>query len=146
MNKTLIALAVSAAAVATGANANTIYKTDTSSLSLSLSGEIDAYLSKVETQNTKYDADIDLWAKIQIDARHQLNDTVAVFGSFEVETGNGFMPGDNDANSFSADDAYVGLELGNNFGFAVGEPGDYAKSVNAILIDNTNKVTVMLTM
>jgi outer membrane pore protein E/outer membrane porin protein LC len=144
MNKTLIALAVSAAAVVTGAQANTIYDNDTTSFAIS--GEIDAYLSTLEgkgfsnaADNYKTDADIDLWAKIQIDARHKINDTVTAFGSFEIESGNGFGPGAGDDNEVSVDDVYFGLELNENFGFAVGEPGDYAKSVSAIIIDNTNE-------
>ncbi|WP_375751205.1 porin [Vibrio sp. HN007] len=139
MNKKIIALAV--AFVATGANAATIYENDQTAVSLK--GEIDTYLSKYETKGVaspkKTDADIDLWAKIQIDAKHQLNEDISVIGSFEMENGNGFLPGDNDSNSVSTDDLYVGAMFGENFGIAVGEIGDFGDSLDAIIIDNTNE-------
>ncbi|MDG3088930.1 porin [Vibrio hannami] len=139
MNKKIIALAVAFAA--TGASAATIYEND--STKVGFKGEIDAYLSQYELKGTSNDAktdpDIDLWAKVQIDANHQLNDDVLVFGSFEIENGNGFLPGDNDSNSVSTDDLYIGAMFGDNFGFAVGEIGDFGDSLDAIIIDNTNE-------
>lgn len=141
MNKKLIALAVAAFAT-TGANAANIY--DDGMTSLNLKGEIDVYLSASElegsaTSDFKTDPDLDTWAKIQIDADHKLSDSVTVFGSFEIENGGGFGPGDNDANDVSTDDVYFGAMFSDNLGVAVGEIGDFGDSLDAIIIDNTNE-------
>ncbi|WED28670.1 porin [Vibrio sp. DW001] len=140
MNRKLIALAV--AAVTTGANAASIYSDDQTSLNLK--GEIDVYLSTSELKGTaaddyKSDPDVDVWAKIQIDATHKLSDTVGVFGSFEIQNGVGFGPGDNDSKEVETDDEYFGAKFGENFAVAVGEVGDFGDSLNAIIIDNTNE-------
>jgi len=141
----IIALAV--AAVATGANASNIY--DNGQTSLNLKGEIDAYLSTSEIKDSasddvKTDPDADVWAKIQIDANHKLTDTVTVFGSFEMQNGVDFNAVDDnndDSDVIKTDDLYVGAQFGDNFGFAVGEVGDFGDSLNAIIIDNTNEGT-----
>ena len=141
MNKKIIALAVALAA-SCAANAGTIYeKNDTE---VKLKGEIDAYLSSQSSEaadgtETDYDADIDLWAKIQLDAKHQLNEDASVFGSFELENGNGFGPGDDQENEVKTDDLYLGAMFNDSFGFAVGEIGDFGDSLDAITIDNTNE-------
>ncbi len=139
MNKKFIALAV-AALVSGAANAANIYEDDTSTFGVS--GEIDTYLSKFDSkQGTDYDTDLDLWAKIQIDATHKLNDTVSVFGSFEVESGSGYSAwsDNNDAYDMSVDDLYFGASFGDSFGIAAGEVGDFGDSLDAITIDNTNE-------
>ncbi|MCV5276098.1 hypothetical protein OFC49_35760, partial [Escherichia coli] len=81
MKKTLVALAV--AGISTSAlAAGNIY--DNGTTSFNLKGEIDTYVSTVEGKEdgktkVKRDVDVDLWAKIQIDAEHKLNEDVKVF-------------------------------------------------------------------
>lgn len=135
MNKKIIALAV-AALVSGAANAANIYEDDATTFGVS--GEIDTFLSKFESDNTAgRDVDADLWAKIQIDATHKLNDTVTVFGSFEMENGEGY--GSDGSKDLKTDDLYFGAMFGESFGIAVGEVGDFGDSFNAITIDNTNE-------
>ncbi|EJK2115565.1 porin [Vibrio navarrensis] len=140
MKKTLLALVV--ASISTSAlAAGNIYENDQTSLNVK--GEIDTYLSTRnektnDVKSKKAEADIDLWAKVQFDAKHKLNDDVTVFGSFELENGNGFGYGADD-NSVRTDDLYVGAYLGKNWGVAVGEVGDFGDSLDAITIDNTNE-------
>ncbi|WMN88150.1 porin [Vibrio parahaemolyticus] len=147
MKKTLLALAV--ATVSTSAlAAGNIY--DDGTTAFNVKGEIDTYLSASETTKTEAgvatknstDADIDLWAKIQIDATHKLNDSVTAFGSFEIENGNGFDGWKGiaaDDQSMTTDDLYFGFSVGENFGIALGEVGDFGDSLDAITIDNTNE-------
>ncbi|MDV7103784.1 porin [Vibrio sp. TH_r3] len=140
MKKTLLAFAI--ATITTGANAANIYSDDQNSLDLK--GEIDAYLSTSELKNAsignyKNDPDVDVWAKIQVDATHKLNDSVTVFGSFEIENGVGFGFDSSEDKDVTTDDEYIGATLGENFGFAVGEIGDFGDSLDAIIIDNTNE-------
>lgn len=142
MNKKFIALAV-AALVSGTASAATVYENDTTTFGLS--GEMDAYLSTYDVDSDtaandkSYDPDIDLWAKVQVDAEHQLNETVKVFGSFEVENGVGFVAGDGGDKDVTTDDEYFGAMFGDNFGVAIGEVGDFGDSLDAITIDNTNE-------
>ncbi len=78
MKKTLLALALAGISTSTLAAGN-IY--DDGTTALNLKGEIDTYLSTAETKTTaagvsttnKSEVDVDLWAKIQIDASHKLN-------------------------------------------------------------------------
>nr|WP_319555855.1 porin [uncultured Vibrio sp.] len=147
MKKTLLALAV--ATVSTSAlAAGNIY--DDGTTAFNVKGEIDTYLSASDTTKTadgvatknSTDADIDLWAKIQIDATHKLNDSVTAFGSFEIENGNGFDSWKGiaaDDHAMATDDLYFGFSVGENFGIAVGEIGDFGDSLDAITIDNTNE-------
>ncbi len=148
MKKTLLALAV--ATVSTSAlAAGNIY--DDGTTAFNIKGEIDTYLSASETTVTNAagvatknstDADIDLWAKIQIDATHKLNDSVTAFGSFEIQNGNGFDGWKGiaaDDQSMQTDDLYFGFSFGDNFGIAVGEIGDFGDSLDAITLDNTNE-------
>ncbi|MDV6250619.1 porin [Vibrio sp. EA2] len=141
MKKTLLALAV--ATVSTSAlAAGNIY--DDGTTAFNVKGEIDTYLStrknEVNGQEVaKNEADIDLWAKIQIDATHKLNDDVSLFGSFEVENGGGFGYNDSGENEVKTDDLYFGAYIGQNWGVAVGEVGDFGDSLDAITIDNTNE-------
>ncbi|CAE6900013.1 Gram-negative porin [Vibrio sp. B1REV9] len=140
MKKTLLALAV--AGISTSAlAAGNIY--DNGESSFNISGEIDTYLSTSEKKTNgvstnKKDADIDLWAKIQIDAQHKLNQDVTLFGSFEIENGEGFA-GDADNKSVSTDDLYFGAYIGQNWGVAVGEIGDFGDTLDAITLDITNE-------
>ncbi|BCN24624.1 porin [Vibrio alfacsensis] len=143
MKKTLLALAV--AGISTSAlAAGNMY--DNGESSFNISGEIDTYLSTSEKKTTegvkktndKKDADIDLWAKIQIDAQHKLNQDVTLFGSFEIENGEGFA-GDADNKSVSTDDLYFGAYIGQNWGVAVGEIGDFGDTLDAITLDITNE-------
>ncbi|BFN31931.1 porin [Vibrio harveyi] len=142
MKKTLVALAV--AGISTSAlAAGNIY--DNGTTSFNLKGEIDTYVSTVEGKENgkttvKRDVDVDLWAKIQIDAEHKLNEDIKVFGSFELENGEFF---DKDSSSDHArvrtDDLYFGAYFGDNWGVALGEVGDFGDSLDAITIDNTNE-------
>jgi outer membrane porin protein LC len=141
MKKTLVALAV--AGISTSAlAAGNIYDDGTSSFNVK--GEIDAYLSTLKAEDVngnevaKSDMDIDLWAKIQIDATHKVNQDLSVFGSFEVENGNGFGYED-DKNEVKTDDLYIGANFGDNWGVAIGEVGDFGDSLDAITLDNTNE-------
>ncbi len=136
MNKKFLALAV-AALVSGAANAANIYEDDATTFGVS--GEIDTFLSQFEADGSTAgrDLDADLWAKIQIDATHKLNDTVTVFGSFEMENGEGY--GSNGDKDLKTDDLYFGAMFGENFGIAAGEVGDFGDSFNAITIDNTNE-------
>jgi outer membrane pore protein E/outer membrane porin protein LC len=147
MKKTLLALALAGISTSTLAAGN-IY--DDGTTALNLKGEIDTYLSTAETKTTtggssttnKAELDVDLWAKIQIDATHKLNDSVSAFGSFEIQNGNGFDGWQgvvNDDNSMQTDDLYFGFNIGENFGVAAGEIGDFGDSLDAITIDNTNE-------
>ncbi len=142
MNKKFIALAV-AALVSGAANAASIYENDTTTFDLK--GEMDTYLSQYDvdhatgTADESYDADVDVFVKVQIDAEHQLSETVKVFGSFEIENGVGFAPGDNDDKDVVTDDEYFGVMFGDSFGIAAGEVGDFGDSLDAITIDNTNE-------
>ncbi|MBR9875369.1 MAG: porin [Vibrionaceae bacterium] len=152
MKKTLLALAV--ATVSTSAlAAGNIY--DDGTTAFNIKGEIDTYLSAAEgtvieknkddvlvKTNKESDVDVDLWAKIQIDATHKLNDSVTAFGSFEIENGNGFNGWEgkvDDNQSMSTDDLYFGFSIGQNFGIAAGEVGDFGDSLDAITLDNTNE-------
>lgn len=149
MKKTLLALAV--ATISTSAlAAGNIY--DDGTTAFNVKGEIDTYVSAADTKTTtsgvatknSTDADIDLWAKIQIDATHKLNDSVTAFGSFEIENGNGFdgwksQLTSSDDNAMKTDDLYFGFNFGENFGIAAGEIGDFGDSLDAITIDNTNE-------
>ncbi|MFV0449850.1 MAG: porin [Vibrio sp.] len=147
MKKTLLALAV--AAVSTSAlAAGNIY--DDGTTSFNVKGEIDTYLSTAEVKTTEAgvatklsaDPDVNLWAKIQIDATHKLSDSVTAFGSFEIENGNGFDSWaglTSDSNTTKTDDLYFGFNFGENFGIAMGEIGDFGDSLDAVTIDNTNE-------
>ncbi|MGR5133533.1 porin [Vibrio alfacsensis] len=141
MKKTLLALAV--AGISTSAlAAGNIY--DNGETSFNVSGEIDTYLSTRSNEINgkevkKNDLDLDLWAKIQIDAQHKLNQDITVFGSFEIENGAGFGYDESEANSVSTDDLYVGAYFGQNWGVAVGEIGDFGDTLDAITLDITNE-------
>lgn len=131
MKKTLIALAV--LATAGSVNAAQIYGSDTSKVSLK--GEIDSYISDWQrdtsaTAKDKYNTDVDLWAKIQVDAEHDLGNGYTAFGSFEIETGSGWVPDDNGAYSASFDDLYAGVKT-DTWGVVAGEHGDWADSMDA---------------
>ncbi len=140
MNKKFIALAV-AALVSGAANAANIYEDDATTFGIS--GEIDTFLSQYDSSvaGRDKDADIDLWGKIQIDATHKLNDTVSLFGSFEIESKSGYSTwGSNDnAYDMKVDDLYFGANFGDSFGVAAGEVGDFGDSLDPITIDNTNE-------
>ena len=144
MKKTLIALALAGISTSTLAAGN-IY--DDGTTAFNVKGEIDTYLSIAESTKTtggaatktKSDIDVDLWAKIQIDATHKLNDSVSAFGSFEIENGNGFdgWKGKvSDDQSMKTDDLYFGFNIGENFGIAAGEVGDFGDSLDAVTLDH----------
>ena len=133
MKKTLIAMAVLAAAGTV--NAAQIYGSDTSKVSLK--GEIDSYLSVWEVDNadnttTKYDPDVNMWIKIQMDAEHQINSTFTAFGSFEMESGSWWTGTDN---TIRADDVYAGVKT-SSWGVVAGEHGDWGDSMDAIEKDD----------
>lgn len=131
MKRTLIALAVLAAAGS--ANAAQIYGSDTSKVSLK--GEIDAYLSTFKqdtsaTADTKRSPDMDMWAKMQIDAEHKLNNKFTVFGSFEIESSSGYdVAADSDFDAVF-DDLYAGVKT-DTWDVAIGEHGDWGDSMDA---------------
>ncbi len=138
MKKTLLALAVMAATSSVAANE--IYSTDTSKLSLT--GEIDAYLITDDVDdlaggNKTTDLDVEMWAKIQVDAEHKINDTLTAFASFEIET-------DNQGESETGfDDVFIGVKT-DVWGVAIGEVGDFADSMDAIQKDDiTNEGNYM---
>lgn len=128
MKKTLIALAV--LATAGSVNAAQIYGSDTSKVSMK--GEIDGYLSSYEQDTTasntnKYDPDVNVWAKIQVDAEHQLNDMFKAFGSFEIENGSDWK---GTSSTAKFDDLYAGVKT-DTWGVVFGEHGDWADSMDA---------------
>ncbi|UTZ40780.1 porin [Vibrio campbellii] len=144
MKKTLVALAV--AGISTSAlAAGNIY--DNGTTSFNVKGEIDTYVttlkSKYQNVEKKTDLDIDVWAKIQIDSQHKVNEDITVFGSFEMQNGEGFgFDGDGfagDDKNVQTDDLYFGANFGDNWGVAFGEIGDFGDSLDAITIDNTNE-------
>ncbi|USD33447.1 MULTISPECIES: porin [Vibrio] len=132
MKKSLLALLVASAA--TTVSAGEIYSTDTSVVKLK--GEVDAYLSKTEVDNgttkTQTDPDVNVWAKIQLDAEHNISDSLTGFASFEIESGSGYNETNNNA---KFDDVHVGVKT-DVWGFAVGEVGDVADSMDAIQKDD----------
>lgn len=144
MKKTLLALVV--AGISTSAlAAGNIY--DNGTTSFNVKGEIDTYVttlkSKYNNVEKSSDLDIDVWAKIQIDSQHKVNEDITVFGSFEMQNGEGFgFDGDGfagDDKNVQTDDLYFGAYLGDNWGVAFGEIGDFGDSLDAITIDNTNE-------
>ncbi|NOH53852.1 porin [Vibrio coralliilyticus] len=132
MKKTLVALLVASAA--TTVSAGEIYSTDSSVVKLK--GEVDAYLAKKEVDNgttkTETDPDVNVWAKIQLDAEHKISDSLTGFASFEIESGSAYDSTDNNA---KFDDVYVGVKT-DVWGVAVGEVGDLADSMDAIQKDD----------
>ncbi|MGF1739834.1 porin [Vibrio profundum] len=133
MRKTLIAMAVLAAAGT--ANAAQIYGSDTAKVSLK--GEIDTYISSWErddtaTTQTKGDPDVNMWAKIQMDAEHQINGTFTAFGSFEMENGSWW---NGTVSAISTDDLYAGVKT-SSWGVVAGEHGDWANSMKALEKDD----------
>jgi len=128
MKKTLVALLVASAA--TTVSAGEIYSTDSSVVKLK--GEVDAYLAKKEVNNVSTDPDVNVWAKIQLDAEHKVSDSLTSFASFEIESGSGYAETDNNA---KFDDVYVGVKS-DVWGVAVGEVGDLADSMDAIQKDD----------
>ena len=135
MKKTLVALSVLAAAA--NVNAGELYATDASKVSLK--GEIDAYVAMSDTEkatliNTtdagkqtreELDPNAEVWAKIQLDAEHKMNEDLTVFGSFEIETAS-----NNDHNA-KFDDIYFGVKS-DSWAAAIGEVSDVADSLNAL--------------
>ncbi len=133
MKKTLLALAVIAASSSVAANE--IYSTDTTKLSFG--GEIDAYVTVDEIDDVKHDADVEMWAKIQVDAEHKITDSLTAFASFEIETE---TTGESEA---GFDDVFIGIKT-DVWGVAIGEVGDFADSMDAIQKDDiTNEGNYM---
>ncbi|NUW67913.1 porin [Vibrio coralliilyticus] len=128
MKKTLVALLVASAA--TTVSAGEIYSTDSSVVKLK--GEVDAYLAQKEVNGASTDPDVNVWAKIQLDAEHKISDSLTSFASFEIESGSGY---DSTNNNASFDDVYVGVKT-DVWGVAVGEVGDLADSMDAIQKDD----------
>ena len=71
-----------------------------------------------------------VWGKIQLDAEHEVSDTLTSFASFEIESETGFDSAETDNNA-KFDDLYVGVKT-DTWGVAVGEVGDLAESMDAI--------------
>ncbi|WP_339386439.1 porin [Vibrio caribbeanicus] len=140
MKKTLVALSVLAAAA--NVNAGEIYATDASKVSLK--GEVDAYVAMSDTEKatlkntsdngkqvrTKLDPNAQVWAKVQLDAEHKMNEDLTVFGSFEIESATGATAAAAD-NSAKFDDVYLGVKS-DSWAVAIGEVGDVADSMDAL--------------
>ncbi|WP_394251053.1 porin [Vibrio profundi] len=137
MKKTLLAALI--ATTATSAFAGEIYSTETSKVSMK--GEVDAYLATTDIANKeKSDADINVWAKVQMDAEQKINDQLTSFASFEIEAGSNYGKTETAANF---DDVHVGVKT-DTWGIAVGEVGDLAESADAIQKDDiTNEGNYM---
>ncbi|MGF1764876.1 porin [Aliivibrio kagoshimensis] len=128
MNKTLLAILI--AATSSSVLANEIYSNETTKVSMK--GEVDAYFASTDIKGTKTDADVNMWAKIQMDAEQKLSDTLTSFASFEIESGSWYDGTDSEA---KFDDVYVGVKT-DIWGIAVGETGDLADSMDAIEKDD----------
>ena len=136
MKKTLLAALIATAT--TSAFAGEIYSSDTSKVSMK--GEVDAYLATTDINGTKSDADINVWAKVQMDAEQKINDQLTSFASFEIEAGSYYGDTDTAANF---DDVHVGVKT-DTWGIAVGAVGDLAESADAIQKDDiTNEGNYM---
>lgn len=128
MKKTILAALI--ASTATTAFAGDIYSNDTTKVSFG--GEVDAYLSTMDTPSQQQDADINVWAKVQMDAEQKISESLTAFASFEIESGS-WYDGTNSNASF--DDVLVGVKT-DVWGVAVGEVGDLAESADAIQKDD----------
>jgi outer membrane porin protein LC len=140
MKKTLVALSVLAAAA--NVNAGEIYSTDASKVSLK--GEVDAYVAMSDTEKatlnntsnagkqvrTELDPNAQVWAKVQLDAEHKMNEDLTVFGSFEIETATGATDAASD-NTAKFDDVHLGVKA-DSWAVAIGEVGDVADSMDAL--------------
>ena len=136
MKKTLLTLLI--ASVTAPAMAGDIYKTDTTKVAFS--GEIDGYLATTDINGVKTDADVNMWAKVQMDAEQKLTDTLTGFTSFEIEAGSWYTGTDSDARF---DDVLIGVKT-DVWGVAMGEVGDLASSADAIEKDDiTNEGNYM---
>ncbi|MCK6263477.1 porin [Vibrio sp. ZSDE26] len=136
MKKTILALLVASAA--TSAFAGEIYSTDTTNVSMK--GEVDAYLATTDIQGVSTDADVNVWAKVQMDAEQKLSEQLTGFASFEIEAGSNYRNTDTAANF---DDIHIGIKT-DTWGLAVGEVGDLAESADAIQKDDiTNEGNYM---
>ncbi len=136
MKKTLLSLLV--ASVAGNAFAGDIYSTDTTKVAVS--GEVDGYLATTDINGTKTDADVNMWAKVQMDLEQKLSDELTGFASFEIEAGSWYDGTDADARF---DDVLIGIKA-ENWGVAMGEVGDLAGSADAIEKDDiTNEGNYM---
>lgn len=128
MKKTILAALI--ASTATTAIAGDIYSNETTKVSFG--GEVDAYLSTMDTPSQQQDADVNVWAKVQMDAEQKINDTLTGFASFEIQSGS-WYDGTNANATF--DDVLVGVKT-DVWGIAVGEVGDLAESADAIQKDD----------
>jgi len=128
MKKTLLALAVMTAAGS--ANAFELYNQD--GTSVAIKGEVDLYVKSDEIkpeggEKSKQDAHVYTWAYAQIDFEHALNDSVAVFGSFEIE---------GDGNSAAAFDDVVGGFTGDFGKLSIGETGSSYAALEKAEVSN----------
>ncbi|MCP3701182.1 MAG: porin [Aliivibrio sp.] len=128
MKKTILAALI--ASTATTAIAGDIYSNETTKVSFG--GEVDAYLSTMDTPSQQQDADVNVWAKVQMDAEQKINDSLTGFASFEIQSGS-WYDGTNPNATF--DDVLVGVKT-DVWGVAVGEVGDLAESADAIQKDD----------
>ncbi|CAH0530181.1 porin [Vibrio hippocampi] len=137
MKKTILAGMI--AAISTSSFAATeLYKNDDTTVTFG--GEVDAYLATMDIQGEKTDPDVNVWAKLQLNAEQKLSNKYTAFASFEVESGSWYDGTNNDA---TFDDVYVGVKT-DTWGVAVGEVGDLADSSDAIEKDDiTNEGNYM---
>ncbi|MGC9422924.1 porin [Vibrio sp.] len=122
MNKTLIALAVSAAAMAAGVNAGEIYNQD--GTSLTLGGRAEARLSLKDGK-----AEDKTRARVNVLGKTQINDTLYGAGFYEGEFTTADNGGEVDANSNDITNRYAFAGIGGNFGLVTYGKNDGALGV-----------------
>ncbi|WP_158144721.1 porin [Vibrio metschnikovii] len=143
MNKTLIALAVSAAAMTAGVNAGEIYNQD--GTSLALGGRAEARLSLKDGK-----AEDKTRVRINVLGKTQINDSLYGLGFYEGEFTTADKGGDVDSNSDSLTNRYAFAGIGGDFGLVTYGKNDGALGVitdfTDIMAYHGNKAAYKLTV
>ncbi|WP_158138853.1 porin [Vibrio metschnikovii] len=143
MNKTLIALAVSAAAMTAGVNAGEIYNQD--GTSLALGGRAEARLSLKDGK-----AEDASRVRINVLGKTQINDSLYGLGFYEGEFTTADKGGDVDSNSNSLTNRYAFAGIGGDFGLVTYGKNDGALGVitdfTDIMAYHGNKAAYKLTV
>lgn len=143
MNKTLIALAVSAAAMTAGVNAGEIYNQD--GTSLALGGRAEARLSLKDGK-----AEDASRVRINVLGKTQINDSLYGLGFYEGEFTTADKGGDVDSNSDSLTNRYAFAGIGGDFGLVTYGKNDGALGVitdfTDIMAYHGNKAAYKLTV
>ncbi|WP_217539101.1 porin [Vibrio metschnikovii] len=143
MNKTLIALAVSAAAMTAGVNAGEIYNQD--GTSLALGGRAEARLSLKDGK-----AEDKTRVRINVLGKTQINDSLYGLGFYEGEFTTADKGGDVDSNSNSLTNRYAFAGIGGDFGLVTYGKNDGALGVitdfTDIMAYHGNKAAYKLTV